>query len=118
MNAKFRVTVSQIILTGILALLPFTAGAAEERKLLQKFLSLPDGTPRVDCYDKVVWPKVSGGRVSVRSVSDCSLLVDDDYRRRCYNGFLQGRVTRETNVIRGLRPPADLPAPPLRQPRR
>jgi hypothetical protein len=115
MKAKFRAAVSEIISAGILALLPCTAGAAEDSQLLQKCLSLPDSTPRVDCYDKIVWPKVSGGRVSIRSVSDCRLLVDDDHRRRCYNGFLQGRVARETNVTRGLRPPADIPSALLRE---
>jgi hypothetical protein len=114
MGVKSRVAVSGVVLGGILVLLPLIASADDERQLW-KCLSLPDSTPRIDCFDKIIWPKLSGGGSQARSLSDCRWLLDDDHRRRCYNAFLQSRAVRQTDPAAVLRPPADVPAAMLQQ---
>jgi hypothetical protein len=96
-------------LGALLLLVPFAAIAADEMQLLQKCLSMPDSTPRVDCYDKIVGPKLSGAAPPIRSLSDCRMILDDDHRRRCYNGFLYSRAARRTDAPPAIRPPADVP---------
>src|SRR3954453_3314848 len=90
-------------------IMPVSVSAADEAQLLRRCLSLPDSTPRVDCYDKIVWPKLSGGTTQTRALGDCKFLIDDDGRRRCYNGFLQPPAAQSVSLPTPLRPPADVP---------
>ena len=115
MRLKSRVTIWGAALSGVLVLLPLIASADDERQLLRKCLSLPDSAPRIDCFDKIIWPKLNGGGSQARSLSDCRWLLDDDHRRRCYNAFLQSRAVRQTDPAGVLRPPADMPAAMLQR---
>src|SRR5829696_887027 len=78
-------------------------------QLLRRCLALTDSTPRIDCYDKIVWPKLRGGVTEIRVLADCRFIIDDDGRRRCYNGFLQHPASQSVSLPTPLRPPADVP---------
>jgi hypothetical protein len=97
------------------AIAPTGLWATDETQLLRKCLPLPErASQRLDCYDKVIWPKLRGGASQVRLIGDCRFLVEDDARVNCYNGFLDTRSARVVRFSSPPRPPVDVPsaAPP------